>query len=161
MKKLGKWLAGILAGIIITAVGVYIGRPKPVTVFEGMVYAGSTPVARAMVALDLKGAAATNGAIHDFTNENGSYRFELTGVSDDDTATLQVTANGYQASELQSLSSPLKSDIHVDFPLNPVPVAPPAGLGANVAAHVVQPARFQIPVYVAKGATQAMKAVVK
>ncbi|HEY2468555.1 MAG TPA: carboxypeptidase-like regulatory domain-containing protein [Terracidiphilus sp.] len=166
MGKFGSWLAGIL-GSIIVGVGIYyFTKPKPtplppptpvVTTLEGMVYSGSTPVPRAMVAVDLKGADP-NGPIHQVTDENGSYRFEFPGLPTDATAMLQVTANGYQQAEPKSLGSPLATDIRLDFPLIPTPVAAPTGVGAGVvAARPMRPGEIRIPAYVRKGVAQTVQ----
>ncbi|MBS1804391.1 MAG: hypothetical protein JST28_13575 [Acidobacteria bacterium] len=162
MKKVVQWMAGILAGIIGSVAVYYLTRPAPppaVTTFEGMVYSGSSPVAHAMVQLDLDGVVNISGPIHDITNENGAYRFELTGLPNNASAKLLATANGYAASSAQSLLSPLQRETHLDFPLSPVVIrpAPPSGLGAAVGQHTATPAQIHIPLYIAKGASQAMK----
>jgi hypothetical protein len=165
MSKFGKWFAGILGPIIIGVAIFYLTKtptppppppPPAVTVFEGMVYSGSAPVPRALVAVDLKGTGLTNGPVHDLTDPNGSYRFDFTGLPKDAGATLSVTASGYQNSSAQSLASPLQPDIHLDFPLAPVAVQAPAGLGPTVGQQV-QPGTLHIPTYVRKGAAQAMQ----
>jgi hypothetical protein len=161
MKKFMNWVAGILAGIIGAVAVYYLTRPAPppsVTTFEGMVYSGSSPVARAMVQLELNGVINASGPIHNLTDGNGAYRFELSGLPTAAAARLVVTASGYQPSAAQSLPSPLQPDIHLDFPLNPVATpAPPTGLGARVGVHVEQPAKLHIPLYIAKGVSQATK----
>jgi hypothetical protein len=161
MKKFVQWMAGILAGVIGSVAVYYLTRPAPppaVTTFEGMVYSGSSPVAHAMVQLDLDGVVNIAGPIHDITNENGAYRFELTGLPNTASAKLLATANGYVASSAQSLLSPLQRETHLDFPLSPVVVpAPPAGLGTATSEHTGPPAQIHIPLYIAKGASQAMK----
>lgn len=161
MKKFVTWIAGILASIIVAVAVYYLTRPVPppsVTAFEGMVYSGSSPVAHAMVQLELNGIVNSSGPIHDITNENGAYRFELTGLPATASARLLATANGYQSSSALSLLSPLQPETHLDFPLSPVAQpAPPSGLGATVGSHVVKPAQVHVPLYIAKGASQAMK----
>jgi len=165
MKKFTQWMAGILAGIIGSVAVYYLTRPDPppaVTTFEGMVYSGSSPVAHAMVQLDLDGVVNISGPIHDITNENGSYRFELTGLPHTASARLLATANGYVASSAQSLLSPLQPETHLDFPLSPVsapaPAPPPPSVpGDSAGAPTAQPAQVHIPMYIAKGASQAMR----
>jgi hypothetical protein len=165
MKKFGSWLAGV-AGSIIVGVAVYyltLRKPDPppptlpappaVTVFEGMVYSGSKPLQGAMVALKLSGTSLSTGAVHDFTDANGAYLFHFTGLPADATATLSATANGYQDSATQLLASPLQPDAHLDFPLIQVNPASPTGLGATVTQHPV----MHIPLYVRKGAAQAVQ----
>jgi len=118
-----------------------------------MVYAGSAPVPKAMVAVDLSGSAGTNGAVHDITDENGSYRIDFTGLPTGAGATLSVTATGYQEAPPKSLIGPLQTDIHVDFPLNPAPPPP----GVPPPPPPAHPAIAHIPLYVPKGAGQATK----
>jgi hypothetical protein len=165
MSKFNKWLAGILGPIIVAVAIFYLTKTPPppppppppaVTVLEGMVYSGSTPVPHALVAVDLKGTGLTNGPVHDLTDANGSYRFDFTGLPKDTGATLSATAAGYQNSSAQSLAGPLLSDIHMDFPLLPVAPAPPGNIGATVGQHV-QPGTFHIPAYVRRNAAQAMQ----
>lgn len=163
MKKLGVWIAGIIGPIIVGYVVWLMTRTPPpppppaVTTFEGMVYSGSAPVAKAMVAVDLTGAAGENGPVHDFTDENGAYRIEFTGLPSDAGATLSVTANGYKAAGSKSLTSPLKTDTHLDFPLDPVMVvAPQPGPGLHP-LHPVEQGVVHMPVYVPKIASKAVR----
>jgi len=161
MKKFVTWVAGILASVIGAVAVYYLTRPAPppaITTFEGMVYSGSSPVAHAMVQLELNGVVSISGPIHDITNENGSYRFELTGLPNAASARLLATANGYHSSSAQSLLSPLQPVTHLDFPLSLAAApSPPAGIGASVGSHVTQIPQAHIPLYIAKGASQAMK----
>ncbi len=166
MNKFGSWLAGIIGSIIVGVAIYYFTRtpappppppPPSVTVFEGMVYSGSAPVPRAMVAIELRGSGITNGPVHDITDANGAYRFDFTGLPSDAGAALSVTATGYRDSPSQSLSSPLQSDVHLDFPLSPVAVSPPTGLGVAPGVHPMQPGNLHIPKYVRKGATEAVQ----
>jgi hypothetical protein len=120
MRAVGGWLAGILATIIGGYLLWYLTQPPSATVFEGMVYSGSSPVARALVSLELAGNGANGGPFHDSTDENGSYRLDFTGLSKDARATLSVAASGYGESEPKSLPTPLGPDNHLDFPLTPV-----------------------------------------
>jgi hypothetical protein len=153
MAKVGGWLAGILA-VIIGGYGVwYFTQPPAVTTIEGMVYSGSAPVPKAMVAVDLSGSAGTNGAVHDITDENGSYRIDFTGLPKGAGAILTVTATGYQTVPSKSLTSPLEPATHIDFPLLPVP--PPPGVPPPPPPpHPILP---RIPVFVPKQAAQATK----
>jgi hypothetical protein len=65
MNKFGGWLAGVVAAIIAAIIGGYavwyFTRPPSTTIFEGMVYAASSAVPKAMVSLELTGAALTAG----------------------------------------------------------------------------------------------------
>lgn len=165
MKKFTQWMAGILAAVIGSVAVYYLTRPDPppaVTTFEGMVYSGSSPVAHAMVQLDLNGVVNITGPIHDMTDENGAYRFELTGLPNTASARLLATANGYVAASAQSLLSPLQRETHLDFPLSPVSApapapTPPSGNGNANDAPTAHPAQVHIPIYIAKGASQAMR----
>jgi len=153
MAKVGVWLAGILATVIGGWAVWYLTRPPAVTTFEGMVYAGNNPVAKAMVAVQLSGSAGANGPVHDITDQNGAWRIDFTGLPDGSGATLTVAATGYENAAPKSLSSPLQNDIHIDFPLSPVP--PPRGIGPLVRPQL--PAVTHIPLYVPKSAAQATK----
>lgn len=160
MGKLGAWLAGILATFIGGYAVWYFTRPPAVTTFEGMVYAADGPVAKAMVAVDLTGTAGANGAVHDVTDQNGAYRIDFTGLPKGSGATLTVVASGYQNAAPKSLTSPLQTDIHIDFPLDavppPSPVQAPAGPVPPV-LHPLKPPITHIPLYVPKPAAQATK----
>jgi hypothetical protein len=163
MGKIGNWLAGIVAGIIVGYAVWYLTRPAPVptpppppavTIFEGMVYSGSAPVPKAMVVLDLTGDAATNGPVHDLTDENGAYRIDITGLPPAAGASLQVAAAGYRSAPPKPLSSPLQLDNRMDIALMPVPVP----VSPGVAAAPVPAPVFHLPLYVRKGAAQATQA---
>jgi hypothetical protein len=151
MGKVGAWLAGILATVIGGYAVWYLTRPPVVTTFEGMVYAGSTPIAKAMVAVDLTGSAGANDPVHDITDDNGSYRIDFTGLPSGAGATVSVVATGYQTAPPKTVRSPLQLDTYIDFPLNPLP--PPPG----VAPPIRRPGLPQIPRYVPKAAAQAAK----
>jgi hypothetical protein len=162
MKKFGTWLAGIVASIIVGVAVYYLTRPKPVpppppppatTVFEGMVYSENAPLKGAMVALKLTGTGLSAGIVHDFTDANGAYRFDFTGLPADASAALSATASGYQDSTTQSLASPLQLDAHLDFPLIAMSPSPPTNVGVTVGQHAV----VHIPLYVRKGAAQAVQ----
>lgn len=162
MKKFETWLTGIVGSIIVGVAIYYLTRPKPTpppppppatTVFEGMVYSGNAPLKGAMVALKLTGTGLSAGTVHDFTDANGAYRFDFTGLPADASGSLSATAGGYQDSTSQSLASPLQLDAHLDFPLIAVNPPPPTNVGATVAPHAV----IHIPVYVRKGAAQAIQ----
>jgi hypothetical protein len=176
--KIVGWLGGVAATVISGYLLWYFEQPKPipppplvpaVTTFEGMVYSGDAPVAKALVAVALTGSAGANGAIHDVTDDNGAYRIELTGLPAGTGATLSVAANGFEETTPKVLAEPLQTDVRVDIPLNPVltAVGAPPGLGAghgggNGAAnrHAPPPAEAPIahrPVYVPKSAAMAMK----
>ena len=159
MGKVGGWLAGILATVIGGYAVWYFTRPPAVTTFEGMVYTGDNPVAKAMVAVDLTGSAGANGPVHDVTDQNGAYRIDFTGLPNGSSATLTVTATGYENAAPKSLTAPLQTDIHVDVPLEPVPPPPgptPPGPTPPV-LHPLRPPVTRIPLYVPKTAAQATK----
>ncbi len=146
-KAVGAWLAGILAAIIGGYALYVLTRSPSTTTVEGMAYSASAAVPKAMVSLTLSGNGANSGPYHNVTDENGSYRFEFTGLSASAGATLRVVANGFHESSPVSLSRPLGPDIHEDFALIPL-VAPhnPAG-HATLVEHK--------PNYVRKAAEQA------
>jgi hypothetical protein len=162
MGKVGAWLAGILATVIGGYAVWYFTRPPAVTTFEGMVYAGDAPVAKALVAVDLTGSAGANGAVHDVTDENGAYRIDFTGLPTGSGATLTVTSAGYEAATPKSVTAPLATDNHIDFPLaavpspspvpGPAPVSPPPPV-----VHPLRPPVAHIPLYIPKLAAQAKK----
>ena len=165
MKKFGGWLAGVVGSIIVGYVVWYLTArvpaqsspptppPPAVTTFEGMVYSGSAPVAKAMVMVQLTGNAGVNGPIHDITDENGAYRIEFTGLPTTARASLSATAAGYEGSKPRSVASPLPADSHVDLPLSPMvqtPVGPqPQPQAAAPIAH--------LPLYVPKLASKAIR----
>jgi hypothetical protein len=157
MGKVGVWLAGILATVIGGYAVWYFTRPPAVTTFEGMVYAGSTPVSKAMVAVALTGSAGANGAVHDVTDENGAYRVDFTGLPKSSGATLTVTATGYQTAVPRSLAAPLQTDIHIDFPLDAVPPPPTPPGPTPPVLHPQQAPVARIPRYVPKSAARAAK----
>jgi len=163
MKKAGTWIAGIIGPIIVGYVVWLITRTPPpppppaVTTFEGMVYSGSAPVAKAMVAVDLSGTAGVNGPVHDFTDDNGAYRIVFTGLPSDAGATLNVTANGYKAAASKLLASPLQNNIHVDFPLDPVMTVAPQPVPGPQPLHPPEQGVVHMPVYVPKIASKAVR----
>ena len=158
MGKVGGWLAGIAAGIIVGYVVWYMTRPPQapaVTTFEGMVYAGDAPVAKALVAVELTGSAGANGPVHDATDANGAYRIDFTGLPKDTSARLSVTAQSYRSAEAKTVASPLAPDIHVDFPLT----SEKGGSGGKAMPPAAEgPAR--IPRYVRKSDAQATRVVI-
>lgn len=160
MGSFGKWLAGIVGSIIVGCAIFYLTRPKPVlppppppavTTFEGLIYSGGAPVPKAMVAVNLTGDPASNGAAHNFTDDNGSYRIDFTGLPSGTGATLQVTATGYQDAGAKSLASPLQFDNRLDFALTPA--AETAGQGTGVKPPPLTV--FHMPPYVRKDASHA------
>ena len=158
MAKVGGWVAGIVASIIVGYAVWYLTRTPPppppptVTTFEGMVYSGSAPVPKAMVAVQLSGTAGVNGPVHDITDDNGAYRIDFTGLPADAGATLSVTAAGYQSANPKSFASPLQTDVQFDFPLTPMLAA---SRRKGAAPHPAKPAKAPIPKYVRKSAAQA------
>jgi hypothetical protein len=173
LSKVGAWVAGIAATVISGLLVWYLSQPKPapppppqavVTTFEGMVYSGDAPVAKALVAVRLTGSAGTNGAIHDITDDNGAYKIELTGLPPGTGARLSVAAKGYKDAGPKILAEPLQSDMRVDVDLRPelIPVESPgkgSGGGGAAAAqplHPVQPGTH-LPIYRPKTASMATK----
>jgi hypothetical protein len=158
--KVAGWLGGIAATVISGYLLWYFEQPKPtpppptVTTFEGMVYSGSSPVAKAMVAVSLTGSAGANGPIHDITDDNGAYKIELTGLPQGTGATLAASATGYENGQPKLLAGPLQTDVRIDFPLDPVMMAaappPPAMAPPQQHAPIAH-----IPVYVPKNAALA------
>jgi hypothetical protein len=137
MKKFGIWLAGILSTIIAGAGVYYITLPKPPVVFEGMVYSGSSPVAKAMVELELKANGPGGGVYHDWTDENGAYRLEFAGLKDPSAVTFHVTATGFQDYGPQAFPSAFGTDNRMDIALTQLTAV--AGAGTAPAAPVAIP----------------------
>ncbi len=160
MGKFGNWFAGVAATVISgVAIWYFTKTPAPtpppqpppapiVTTFEGMVYSGDTPVPNAMVAVELTGDAASNGAVHNVTDAHGSYLINLTGVPQAAGATLTVAAAGYREGGPESLSIPLQQDNRLDIALTPTK----APFIAELPAH---PPVKRLPAYVRKNAAQA------
>lgn len=174
--KIAGWLGGIAATVISGYLLWYFEQPKPppppppppaMTTFEGMVYSGDAPVAKALVAVGLTGSAGANGAIHDITDGNGAYKIELTGLPDGTGATLSVVATGYKDAAPKVLAVPLETDVRVDIPLSPLVAAlmaePPPHVGeslGNAAAAPMKPlppVTHHAPVYKPKSAARAMR----
>lgn len=164
--KVVTWVAGVAATIISSVAIWYFTKPAPapppppppvVTKFEGMVYSGSAPVAKAMVVLDLTGDPAANGDYHDITDENGAYSIELTGLPQGIGAQVAASAQGFTNAQPQAMASPLSTDERMDISLTPVvavaePEAPPAPLHGLQHPPVEAPHR---PVYRPKQVTKA------
>lgn len=160
--KVIGWLAGVAATVVSGWAIWYFTQPKPtppppvVTKFEGMVYSGSAPVAKAMVVLDLTGDAAANGDYHDVTDENGAYSIELTGLPQGIGAAVTASAQGFTNAQPQSIASPLSTDERMDIALTPVAVAAPAAPAAPL--HGLQHPPVEAPhhpVYRPKQVTKA------
>lgn len=146
------WLAGLAIAALAGYLVWYYTEPKPppppppppaVTTLQGMVYSGSKPVAKAMVAVQLTGAASAVEPVYDITDGNGAYRFDIAGLPSDAGATLIVRATGYETPEPRSIAGPLEADVRADFSLEPVPrpgsasTAPSAGAqGGKTPAYV-------------------------
>ncbi len=157
MGKIGVWLAGILATIIGGYAVWYFTRAPATTTFEGMVYSASAPVSKAMVSLELSGSGANNGSFHNVTDENGSYRFDFTGLPKTADAILSAAATGFQQSQPKQLPNPLGPDTHLDFPLTPLTVPQNPG----VAAAPRPPVLDHKPLYVRKALEQATQVRIK
>lgn len=174
------WLGGIAATVLSGYLLWYFEQPRPtppppspvVTTFEGMVYSGDAPVAKALVGVALTGSAGANGAIHDITDDNGAYKIELTGLPQGTGATLSVVAKGFENALPKILAGPLQTDVRVDIPLSPMaiasvaPVPPPVSATPGESAapptpstpgKIENPAVKHIPAYVPKSAAMAMK----
>ena len=108
VAKVGAWLAGIAATVISGYLLWYFTVPRTpvVTTFEGMVYSVDAPVAKAKVSLKLTGAAGAGGPIVDFTDDNGAYKFELTGLPDKTGGSLVADALGYEPVKPRRLPVP-------------------------------------------------------
>lgn len=146
-KAVGAWLAGILAAFLGGYALYYFTRPPSTTTVEGMAYSASAAVPKAMVSLTLSGNGANNGPFHNVTDENGSYRFDFTGLPATAGATLRVVAAGFHEPPAVSLLRPLGPDMHEDISLTPL-VVPHAPAGhAMLVEHK--------PNYVRKAAEQA------
>ena len=150
VSKLGIWLAGILASVIAGYAVWYFTQPPATTILEGMAYSANAAVPKAMVSLTLKGNGADSGPFHNVTDENGSYRFDFTGLPSTTSATLSVVASGFHDPSPKSVGSPLGPDTHLDLPLTPlvVPRRPP-----DEKEHA--PLEEHKPNYVRKAAEQA------
>lgn len=164
-KFLG-WFGGVAATVISGYLLWYFEQPKPtpppppppaVTTVEGMVYSGSAPVAKAMVAVQVTGAAGVNGAIHDVTDDHGAYRFDFTGLPTDADATVSVTAPGYEVAAPEAFATPLQTDNRKDIALTPVPTPVGVAPGPLPDAPVIQEHPLKTPKYVRKSAAAAMK----
>ena len=163
MGKFGTWFAGVAATVISgVAIWYFTRTPTPpppppapaVTTFEGMVYSGSSPVAKALVAVDLGGTAGTNGPVHDITDGNGAYRISFTGLPGNAGASLSVAVAGFRSPAPRTLASPLQTDMHVDIPVTPMLLPlESAGPGQHAAAPhmpVQVPENLPKPRYVPK-----------
>jgi hypothetical protein len=166
--KMAGWLGGIAATVISGYLLWYFEQPKPtpppppppaVTTFEGMVYSGDAPVAKALVAVDLTGNAGANGAIHDITDDNGAYKIELTGLPDETGATVSVVAKGFEDAAPKVLARPLTPDERIDIPLSPAAASSTAAPVPEAPTHknAAQAAVKHRPEYRPKSAAQATK----
>lgn len=166
--KMAGWLGGIAATVISGYLLWYFEQPKPtppplpppaVTTFEGMVYSGDAPVAKALVAVDLTGNAGANGAIHDITDDNGAYKIELTGLPDETGATVSVVAKGFEDAAPKVLAIPLTPDERIDIPLSPAAASSTAAPVPETPTHknAAQGAVKHRPEYRPKSAAQATK----
>lgn len=120
MLKFGGWLAGILATVLAGYVLWSLTIPASTTTIQGMVYSQSAPVPRAMVLVALAGKgvpAAEMTPSRNYTDENGSYRFDFTGLPEDARVTLSVSAAGYRSSSPVLVPQPLGAEVRRDLPL--------------------------------------------
>ena len=155
MKKVGAWLAGLLAVVLGGWLTWYLTRPPAVTTVEGMVYTGDAAVPNAMVEIDLTGDNANAGPVHDLTDQNGSYRIEFTGLPHGAGAVLRVAATGYLDAQPQTLASPLETDTHLDFALIHAVTTPAVGAAPHLAQPHSPPLMAHIPAYIPKAANKA------
>ncbi len=162
--KVGAWLAGIAATVISGYLIWYFTVPRPpaVTTFEGMVYSGDSPVAKAKVSLKLTGTPGADGPIVDFTDDNGAYKFELSGLPEKTAGTLAADAEGYEPIKPRRLPLPLQPDIRLDIPLTrlaaaavPTPGPVPAPGGGGGGEKQIAPGLVHLPAYVPKTAIMA------
>ncbi len=122
MGKFIGWLGGIVATVIAGWLVWYITLPKPTepdsASFEGMVYdqASNAPVSRATVMFDIRGVP-NSGPYHDVTDENGSYKLDLSGLGKSSTVAVSVEANGFAKSAPYPFSG--VGDNRRDFALAP------------------------------------------
>jgi hypothetical protein len=150
MGKFGGWLAGILAGIIVSCTVWYVTRPPSTTTFEGMVYSANSPVPKAMVSFELAGKGVNSGNSRELTDENGSYLMKFTGLPKSASVTMRVVATGFHDSEPVTHSIPLGPDNRQDFPLTPLAVTATPGSGPIPP----RPITAHMPLYVRKASAQ-------
>lgn len=160
ISRLVRWLAGIAATALSIYLVWYFTQPKQappppapaaMRTLEGMVYSGSAPVPKAMVAVVLTGVPAENKPVYDMTDKNGAYRFDFTGMPVNAGATMIVRAGGYMDSEPQTIIVSLEPDVHVDVSLAPVP-----GADRDSAAPSAAQQNGKIPAYVRKSDAEAI-----
>jgi hypothetical protein len=143
MRKLIGWLGGI-ASAVITAVLIYHFTvpkpPTPPTTFEGMVIDGkqSVPIKEAMVLFEVEPGTSGNGPYHDFTDENGSYKMDVSELPSSVKVVLRAQAKGFHESKPVSLAA-LKNDNRTDFVLIPLPTPEPAHPGPTPTPAVTAP----------------------
>lgn len=137
-KALG-WLGGILATVIAGWLVWYLTlQPVPAT-FEGMVYdqASNAPVSKATVIFDVRGVS-NSGPYRDITDENGSYKLELSNLGKSANVSVFAEAGGFAKSAPYSF--PGAGDNRRDFPLTST--HPPVAAGTPQYPHAVAHLRY-------------------
>jgi hypothetical protein len=121
-----KWVLGIVAAVISAALVYHFSAPSaspPVITFEGLVIDGeqNTAIGTALVSLELQDRSGQS--YHAFTDDHGSYKILLSGLSKSARATLRVQAKGYRESS-RTIPS-LAGENRNDWVLTPLPDASP------------------------------------
>jgi hypothetical protein len=116
VKTLG-WLGGIVAAVVAGLLVWYFTVP---TTFEGMVYdqRSNAPVSGATVIFEIQGVA-NNGPFRDVTDNNGSYKLDVSNLHPWATVVAHVQANGYRNSD--PFAFPSAGDNRKDFSLTANP----------------------------------------
>ena len=84
----------------------------------------SIPIKEAMVQFEVEPSSPGNGPYHDFTDENGSYKLDVSDLPDKVKVTLRAQAKGFHESKPIALAA-LKNDNRTDFVLVPIPTETP------------------------------------
>jgi hypothetical protein len=84
----------------------------------------SVPIKEAMVQFEVEPSSPGNGPYHDFTDENGSYKLDVSDLPEKVKVTLRAQAKGFHESKPIALAA-LKNDNRTDFVLVPIPSETP------------------------------------
>lgn len=122
MRSFVVWVGGIVATVIGGVLIYHFTTPAAPNTFEGMVIDGaqSAPIKEAMVLFEIEPSSPGNGPYHDFTDENGSYKIDISQLPGTVKVTVRAQAKGFRDSKPVSLAS-LKTDNRTDFVLEPAP----------------------------------------
>lgn len=127
MRSFVIWLGGIVATVVGGLLVYHFTTPRTNT-FEGMVIDGaqSVPIKEARVVFAIEPSSPGNGPYNDFTDENGSYRMDLSQLPRTVKVTMHATAKGFRDSNPVSLAPPFTlisqtTDNRTDFVLEPLP----------------------------------------